>query len=99
MRSYNIDGGDGSNNKVEYTAVFSNNIRYTFKICTELNDADGIVLTIYNSGREIITSNNQGDDIQSEVEFYCNATGIYYLTFTFQNSKRFCGGCILALKR
>jgi len=99
MKSYNIDGHIGSKHKVEYTAVFSKDTKYLLNICTESNDVDGIILTIYNADRDPVISNITVNELMSEVEFECQFTGIYYLTFTFQNSRRSCGGCILTFKK
>jgi hypothetical protein len=99
MKSYNIDGQNGSRSKIEYTAVFSTDTKYHMKICTESNNADGIILTIYNSDRDPVISNITASELMPEVEFECELTGIYYLTFTFQDSRRSCGGCVLTFKK
>ena len=99
LKSYNIDGNKDSKAMVEYTTVFSRDTQYVLYICTGLSDTDGIILTIYNPQREIMATNNTGDNINSELEFNCTTTGIYYLTFTFQSSKNMCGGCVLSFKR
>ena len=99
LKSYNIDGNRDSKDKVEYTTVFSRDTQYVLHICTGLPDTDGIVLTIYNPQREIMATNNTGDNINSELEFNCTTTGIYYLTFTFQSSKSMCGGCVLSFRK
>lgn len=99
LKSYNIDGNKDSRAMVEYTIVFSRDTQYVLHICTGSLDTDGIVLTIYNPQREIMATNNTGDNINSELQFNCSTTGIYYLTFTFQSSKSMCGGCVLSFKR
>ena len=99
LKSYNIDGLNGTRNKVEYSVVFSKNTDYLLNICTESDNADGIILSIYDSKRKLIISNILNEVIQSKLKFNCGLTGIYYLTFTFQNSKKYCGGCILAFRK
>jgi hypothetical protein len=99
LKSYNIDGKKGIANKVEHTTIFSKDVKYVLNICTGSTDADGIILTIYNAGRETMASTVGEDGISSELEFNCNKTGIYYLTFTFQDSRSSCGGCILSFKK
>jgi hypothetical protein len=99
LKSYNIDGNKGSKNKVEYTAVFSKDTYYSLDICTESNDADGIILSIFDSKRNLVISNIYNSFPESGFEYKCEITGIYYLTFTFGKSKKYCGGCILAIKK
>jgi hypothetical protein len=99
LKSYNVDGLNGNKDKIEYTVVLSKNTDYLLNICTASNDVDGIILRIYDSDRKQVVSNNLNDVVDSEIEFNCTHTGIYYLTFTFLDSKRFCGGCTLAFKK
>jgi len=99
MKSYNVDGHNGSKDIVEYTAVFSKDAIYFLNICTESNDVDGIILTIYDSKRDPVTSNKIDKELLQELEFKCKVTGIYYLTFTFREPRRSCGGCVLTLKK
>jgi hypothetical protein len=98
IKSYGVDGKRGLREKVEYTVVFSNGTQYALRICTGSNDADGIILTIYNAVREPVGSNQRNDEIRSRLDFNCESTGIYYLTFTFQGSHTYCGGCVIALR-
>ena len=99
LKSYNIDSKKSTKNKVEYTAVFSKDVHYVLNICTGSTDTDDIILTIYNASKETVASTLAEVGISSELEYDCNKTGIYYLTFTFRNSKSSCGGCILSFKK
>lgn len=99
LKSFSVDGQAISGDKVEYTAVMSKDTQYAFNICTALEGADGIVLTIYDSNRNVILSNREGNVIDPELNYFCNSTGIYYVRFTFHDSKNRCGGCILSFKK
>jgi hypothetical protein len=99
LKSYSIDGQDNSKEKIEYTAVMSKDTQYAFKICTPHEGADGIVLTIYDLKRNEIISNRNETLIDSELNYMCTSTGIYYIRFTFFESKNRCGGCILSFKK
>ncbi len=99
LKSYSIDGLDNSKEKIEYTAVMSKDTQYAFKICTSLEGADGIVLTIYDSNRNVIITNREETVIDPELNYMCTSTGIYYIRFTFSESKNRCGGCILSFKK
>lgn len=99
LKSYSIDGQDNSKEKIEYTAVMSKDTQYAFKICTSLEGADGIVLTIYDLNRNEIISNREETFIDPELNYMCTSTGIYYIRFTFYDSENRCGGCILSFRR
>jgi hypothetical protein len=98
LKSYSVDGQDNSKGTIEYTAVMSKGMQYVFKICTANEGADGIILKILDSNRNEITSNQQASVIDHELNYLCTSTGIYYLRFTFHESRDRCGGCILSLK-
>ena len=83
---------------IEYTAVMSKDTRYAFRICTSDKSADGIVLTIFDSNRNEIISNREKTVIHPELNHLCNSTGIYYLRFTFYESRDKCGGCIMSFR-
>ena len=99
LKSYSIDGKNISKENIEYTAVMSKDTQYAFKICTSHEGADGIVLTIYDSNRKEIISNREETVIETELNYMCTATGIYYIRFTFYESENRCGGCILSFKK
>ena len=86
LKSYRIDGQDNSRERIEYTAVMSKDTQYAFKICTSLDGADGIVLTIYDANRNVIISNREESVIDPELNYMCASTGIYYIRFTFYES-------------
>ena len=99
LRSFNIDGLNGGKEKIEYSVVLSNSTKYLLNICTPSGNIDGINLSIYDSKREMVASNMINNALHSDIEFDCEQTGIYYLTFTFEESNKYCGGCILSFGR
>ncbi len=99
LKSYSIDGQDNSKERIEYTAVMSKDTQYSFKICTSFEGADGIILTIYDANRNEIASNREKGIIVPDLNYMCTSTGIYYLRFTFFESRNSCGGCILSFKK
>jgi hypothetical protein len=99
LKSFSIDGQENSKEKIEYTVVMSKDTHYAFRICTSFEGADGIILTIYDSNRNEIISNQQETVVDPEINYMCNSTGIYYISFVFLDSKSRCGGCILSFKK
>lgn len=99
LKSYKIDGEGGAKGKVEYSYVFTKGAQYFLNICSEAAQADGIVLTIYDSTRKMVGTNYLNGKFFPIVKYPCNATGIYYITFTFENPTAYCGGSVLGFKR
>jgi hypothetical protein len=99
VKSYQIDGAGGSKSKVEYSYVFAKGTQYMINICSEGADTDGIVVSLYNSSRKRVSTSNANGKLFSAIAYPCNATGIYYITFTFEGSSKNCGGAVLGFKR
>ena len=99
VKSYQIDGHEGQRKKVEYSYVFAKGTQYMLDICTGGENTDGIVLTLFDSNRKMVSSNKASGKLFSAIAYQCNSTGIYYLTFTFDKSKEYCGGAVLGFKR
>lgn len=100
VKSFPIDGEGGSKSKIEYSYVFAKGTEYTISICGNDGTPDGIVVNLYDSNRRPITSNAANGKILKGVRYNCNSTGIYYITFTFdETSAKNCGGSVLGFKR
>lgn len=99
LKTFKIDGVGGSKTKVEYSYVFSKDTQYFLNICTQGEGTDGIVVTMYDSKRQIVSTNYNNGKFYPGIVYPCNATGIYYITFTFQGSNNYCGGSVLGFKR
>lgn len=99
LKSYRVDGDGGSKSKVEYSYVFSKDATYYINICNDGGETDGIVVTLYDSGRKPVSTSFANGKYFNQIIFPCNATGIYYITYTFQDSKNHCGGSVLGFKR
>ena len=99
LKSYKIDGGGCSKEKVEYSYVFTKGTQYMINICSEGDNTDGIVVTLYDSKRQKVAASVYNEQYLTAVQYPCNNTGIYYITFTFENSSACCGGSALGFKR
>ncbi len=98
-KSFNIDGQNGAKEKVEYSLVFTKDTQYYLNICTAEENTDGIVVTIYDSKRNQVSTNFANGKFFPGIIFQCNSTGIYYISYTFRASKNYCGGSVLAFKK
>lgn len=99
LKTFKIDGVGGAKNKVEYSYVFSKDTQYFLNICANGGVTDGIVVTMYDSKRQVVSTNYANGKFYPGIVYPCNATGIYYITFTFQGSTNYCGGSVLGFKR
>jgi hypothetical protein len=99
IKSFEIDGQNGKKEKVEYSYVMAKETQYYLNICTPGNDPDGIIVTIYDAQRNPVSTNYADGKFYEALIFQCNATGIYYISFTFNGSVNYCGGSALAFKK
>ena len=99
LKSYKIDGAGGSKDKVEYSYVFTKGTQYMINICANGEATDGIVVTLYDSKRQKVGTSLYNGQYLSAIAYPCNTTGIYYITYTFENSAQHCGGSALGFKR
>lgn len=99
IKSFEIDGQNGKKEKVEYSYVMAKETQYYLNICTPGNDPDGIIATIYDAQRNPVSTNYADGKFYEALIFQCNATGIYYISFTFNGSVNYCGGSALAFKK
>jgi hypothetical protein len=99
LKSYKIDGGGGSKDKVEYSYVFTKGTQYMINICAPAQPTDGIIVSLYDSNRNKVASSKIGGQYIAAIAYPCNATGIYYIQYTFDGSASYCGGSALGFKR
>ena len=99
LKSYKIDGEGGSREKVEYSYVFTKGTQYMINICAAGQATDGIVVTLFDSGRQKVATSKIGNQFIAAIAYPCNATGIYYIQYTFDGASSHCGGSALGFKR
>lgn len=99
VKSYEINGKGGDKDKIEYSYVFAKGTQYFISICSAGETPDGIVMNLYDSERNKVGSTLIDGKKQKGIIYPCESTGIYYITFTFNNSQNYCGGAVLGFKR
>ena len=104
VKSFKIDGDEGKKNKIETSYVFAKGTSYFLNVCSDLGVSpevgqDGIVVSLYNAKRKLLGTNYLAGKFYSGINFPCSATGIYYITYSFKDSKEYCGGSVLGFKR
>jgi hypothetical protein len=99
LKSYKIDGDGGNKEKVEYSYVFLKGTQYMINICAPTQPTDGIVVSLFDSNRNKVISSKLNDQFISAIQYPCNATGVYYIQYTFEKPTSYCGGSALGFKR
>ena len=56
-------------------------------------------MTLLDAKRNKVATNKIGGGIASAISFPCNATGIYYIQYTFEQGSARCAGSALGFKR
>ncbi len=99
LKSYKVDGEGGAKDKVEYSYVFTKGTQYMINLCANGAATDGIVVTLFDSGRNKVATSKINGQFITAIAYPCNATGIYYIQYTFDGSAGKCGGSALGFKR
>lgn len=97
LKSYKVDGE--VKDKVEYSYVFTKGTQYMINLCANGAATDGIVVSLFDSGRNKVATSKINGQFITAIAYPCNATGIYYIQYTFDGSASKCGGSALGFKR
>lgn len=99
LKSYKIDGEGGAKDKIEYSYVFTKGTQYMINLCAPGSATDGLVVSLFDSNRNKVATSKVNGEFISAIAYPCNATGIYYIQYTFDGSTAKCGGSALGFKR
>jgi len=99
LKSYKIDSEGGAKDKVEFSYVFTKGTQYMINLCAGGAATDGLVVSLYDSKRNKVATSKVNGEFVSAIAYPCNATGIYYIQYTFDGSNAKCGGSALGFKR
>ncbi len=99
LKGYKIDGEGGAKEKVEYSYVFTKGTQYMINLCAACAATDGIVVSLFDSNRNKVATSKINGQFISAIAYPCNATGIYYIQYTFDGAGAKCGGSALGFKR
>ncbi len=97
LKSYKVDGA--TKDKVEYSYVFMKGTQYMINLCANGSATDGVVVSILDKDRNKVASSKINGQSVSAINYPCNASGIYYIQYTFDDPSSHCGGSALGFKR
>ncbi len=86
LKSYRVEPSRADQGYIEYSYVLTKNTTYALSLCTPAAGADGIVITLFDSQRNIVATNKTPQGLFPSINFNCMATGIFYMRYTFENS-------------
>lgn len=98
LKTYKIDPEGGARDHVEYSYVFTKGTQYMINVCPEEAAKGNIVVSLYDSQRNQVATSKIDNQVISAIAYPCNATGIYYIQYTFTGDAS-CGGSALGFKR
>lgn len=99
LKSYKIDSEGGVKEKIEYSYVFTKGTQYMINLCASGAATDGLVVSLFDSNRNKVATSKVNGELISAIAYPCNATGIYYIQYTFDGTSNKCGGSALGFKR
>jgi hypothetical protein len=99
LKSYKVDSEGGAKDKVEYSYVFTKGTQYMINLCAAGSATDGLVVSLYDAKRNKVATSKVNGEFVSAIAYPCNATGIYYIQYTFDGPGAKCGGSALGFKR
>jgi hypothetical protein len=74
------------------------NMKYRFSVCDAPGSEGELTITIYDQGKELISSFNKSTGKQySSIDFICNKTGLYSLWYDFRSGKPGCGVGVVSM--
>jgi hypothetical protein len=85
LKSYRIEPSHPDRNFVEYSYVLAKDRVYALDLCTEGKSADGLVVTVFDSERNVVVSNETQHGLAKSLVYNCTATGIFYMRYTFES--------------
>lgn len=97
LKSYKITG-EKDLEKVEFSYVLTKGTQYMLNL-KDHNQAPATIVTLYDAKRNKVASNKISGAIAPAIAFSCGATGIYYITYTFEAASERCAGSTLGFKR
>lgn len=97
LKSYKVNGA--SKDKVEFSYVFTKGTQYMINLCANGATADGVVVSLFDNNRNKVATSKINGQFVSAIAYPCNATGIYYIQYTFDEPSSHCAGSALGFKR
>ncbi len=96
VKSFNV------NEATEVSYVFSKGTQYVITLCDEASsDNEKMVVELYDRQHKLVASSyiKKTNKHYAKIGYPCNATGVYYMKYSFQDGSAGCGVSVLGFKR
>ena len=84
-----VDNHEGDVDKLEYAYQFTKGVSYEFYYDGEMEIDHKLNVTLYNYNHDLVLANDKHEP--HKVVYKCKHTGIYYLSFQFDDHESYCG--------
>lgn len=85
----------------QYSYVFSKGTNYVITVCDQNKPGNKMVVSLYDRNKKLVATNVDPKTRKqyNKIIYPCQATGVYYLKYTWQANKVGCGVSILGFKK
>jgi hypothetical protein len=101
LKSYKLDFLNGSKKQIMYSYVFSNNTMYRITLANSDKNNRGLFVTLLDFEKKPLASSyiEKEKKYMPAIDIKCTRTGIYYLAYSINAGKDFCGSSVIGFKR
>ena len=99
LKEYEIDNEYGAKQKVEYSIALIEGFDYEYYFTGFKEGHQEVVATLYDSKRKELGTNKHHKNFVHVIQHKCEKTGIYYITFTFEDEEEYCGAAVLGFAK
>ena len=100
LKSFKVDADQVEvGGSIEFNYVLSKGKKYVITVCDEKIESSRMVVKLYDRNKELIASSydRRKRKHYPKLVYPCEATGVYYLEYSFRGSKANCGVSILGV--
>lgn len=101
LKGYQLDGKGGDKPKIEFSYIFSKDTQYMITLANKDTEIRGLIVNLYDANRQLVGTSydEKSKKYYPGLGYRSKATGIYYISFTFDGAKDFCAAGVLGFKR
>ncbi len=98
-KTYRIDGRGGAKSKIEFTCILSKDTNYQFAMTSKDGGSENMIFNLLDAKKNPVATNYVNEKYFNSLTFRCKSTGLYYLSFTFEENSSYCGAAVVAFRR
>ena len=100
LKTYRVDGDKAIKGKIEYSYILTKGTTYLINLYQEPNAVPGVIVTLFDNQRHLVATTKVKEELLSALSYSCEATGIFYIQYTFSNhASTQCAGSALGFRR